>query len=244
MQKKVFISYSSEDTDTAEKICSLLETEEIDCWIAPRDISPGAIYAEQISRALKGSEALVLICSSHTGKSVHVRNEVELAFSHGSTIIPFSLENAALGEALEYFLAASQRIDAWKQPLEASVHFLIDSLRVAGESGRVPAMRCPSCGFEEREGAKFCANCGEKLKAVCAKCGHELIAGGKFCDGCGARITQPETSLEAQFTRMHTTLSPSVKRRLSLAADGEIRLVTLIPDVLCTLHSFDSANNY
>jgi class 3 adenylate cyclase/tetratricopeptide (TPR) repeat protein len=49
-------------------------------------------------------------------------------------------------------------------------------------------MRCRACGHENREGAAFCLECGQRLALVCDACGRELPAGARFCDGCGARI--------------------------------------------------------
>jgi hypothetical protein len=51
-------------------------------------------------------------------------------------------------------------------------------------------MKCPSCGCENREGAKFCGECAAILAdaLVCAKCGTANPKGRKFCDSCGNRI--------------------------------------------------------
>jgi class 3 adenylate cyclase/tetratricopeptide (TPR) repeat protein len=54
-------------------------------------------------------------------------------------------------------------------------------------------MKCPKCQFENREGAKFCLECGERLELKCPKCGKELILTAKFCDECGERLKEEET---------------------------------------------------
>jgi len=48
--------------------------------------------------------------------------------------------------------------------------------------------RCPSCDHANRERAKYCESCGERLRQPCPSCGTELRAGGRFCDECGARV--------------------------------------------------------
>ena len=47
-------------------------------------------------------------------------------------------------------------------------------------------MKCPRCQAENREGARFCRECGATFGAVCSSCGAKVEAGSKFCDGCGA----------------------------------------------------------
>jgi class 3 adenylate cyclase len=50
-------------------------------------------------------------------------------------------------------------------------------------------MKCPRCQGENREGARFCRECGTTFGAVCSSCGAKIEAGSKFCDGCGASLT-------------------------------------------------------
>jgi uncharacterized membrane protein YvbJ len=56
-------------------------------------------------------------------------------------------------------------------------------------------MKCPSCQFENREEAKFCLKCGEKLEFKCPKCGKHLPSEAMFCDECGHKLTLPSEPL-------------------------------------------------
>ena len=49
-------------------------------------------------------------------------------------------------------------------------------------------MKCPNCSLENREGAKFCLECGETLDLQCSSCGKNLAPAAKFCDECGHRL--------------------------------------------------------
>jgi Meckel syndrome type 1 protein len=51
-------------------------------------------------------------------------------------------------------------------------------------------MICPKCQFENREGAKFCKECGVNLELVCSECGTGYELGSKFCDECGLNFDQ------------------------------------------------------
>src|SRR5215510_4360161 len=56
-------------------------------------------------------------------------------------------------------------------------------------------MHCPSCGFENPEGMKFCEDCGIKLVHVCPTCGQDLRPNAKFCGHCGSSLSsQPRSS--------------------------------------------------
>ena len=46
--KKVFISFSSKQTEEAKRICHLLESQGISCFISTRDLMPGEEYAAQL----------------------------------------------------------------------------------------------------------------------------------------------------------------------------------------------------
>ena len=50
-------------------------------------------------------------------------------------------------------------------------------------------MKCPQCQGENRDGARFCRECGATFGAVCPSCGVKAEAGSKFCDGCGASLS-------------------------------------------------------
>ena len=74
-QRRVFISYASQDAVLAQKVCSALEAAGFPCWIAPRNVVPGTLYAEGIVRAIDESSILVLILSAQSVASAHVGKE-------------------------------------------------------------------------------------------------------------------------------------------------------------------------
>src|SRR5215469_13005399 len=49
-------------------------------------------------------------------------------------------------------------------------------------------MRCTKCGSDNREGRKFCTNCGTPIVAACRKCGAPIELGERFCGECGTAI--------------------------------------------------------
>lgn len=49
---------------------------------------------------------------------------------------------------------------------------------------------CPSCGASLATNAKFCPECGAKIKSEmhCTECGSKLQPGAKFCAECGTKV--------------------------------------------------------
>ena len=111
-KRPVFISYASAAAGIAQKVCSALEAAGIRCWIAPRDVLPGTLYAEGIVHALDESRVLVLVLSKDAVASAHVGKELERATSKRHPIIALRTDTAPLTPAFEYFLNESQWIDA------------------------------------------------------------------------------------------------------------------------------------
>lgn len=116
--KEVFISHSSNDRQIAIALCNYLESRNINCWMAPRNISVGKDYAQSIMEAIESSAIMILILSDAANNSKHVRNEIERAFNHQLVIMPFRVENIMPGRSLEYFLSATHWLDAFDEKPE------------------------------------------------------------------------------------------------------------------------------
>src|SRR4051812_49864749 len=67
---------------------------------------------------------------------------------------------------------------------------------------------CSSCGASNREGRKFCAECGSPLSAGCPACGAANEPGERFCGECGAPL--PADAPAAAPARA----APAAERRL------------------------------
>jgi hypothetical protein len=76
----VFISYASQDAAVAQRLCATLEAAGFPCWIAPRDVEAGALYADAIVRAINEAKAVVLVLSASAIASDHVATNRSLRF--------------------------------------------------------------------------------------------------------------------------------------------------------------------
>jgi serine/threonine protein kinase/TolB-like protein/Flp pilus assembly protein TadD len=126
---KVFISHSSKDKAIAEAICQHLESAGVPCWIAPRDIEPGADWTEGIMRGITSSRLFVLVFSGHANNSEHVRREIGRAFSLHLPVIPLRTEAIEPRDSLGYFLESVQWLDAINPPRERYLPVLTERVK-------------------------------------------------------------------------------------------------------------------
>ena len=129
MQFDVFISYASHDKAIADATCAALEGAGIRCWMAPRDILPGADWGEAIMNALDKCRAMVLIFSSNANSSPQIRREIERVVGRGVPVIPVRIEDTAPTKAMAYFMGPVHWLDALTPPLEQHLHRLAESLK-------------------------------------------------------------------------------------------------------------------
>jgi TolB-like protein len=132
----VFISYASQDAAIANSVVEHLEQHGLRCWLAPRDVRPGAPYADAIVRAINEAKSVVLVLSASAIGSDHVAREVERAASKHKPIIAFRIDSAALNPGLEYFLSNSQWIEVLAIGTPAALAKLAQA---AGQQGQTAA---------------------------------------------------------------------------------------------------------
>lgn len=131
MAHDIFISYATEDQRIAEVVCKVLEENGIACWYAPRDVPFGIDYEEAILDAIYDCRLILLILSSHSNDSAHVRREIQNACAEDTSkpILPFRVENILLSKALRYYLSSAQWLDASMPPVESHLPRLVEKLR-------------------------------------------------------------------------------------------------------------------
>jgi len=130
MSHEVFVCYSARDKTVANAICAVLEAEGVRCWMAPRDILPGADWGESIIDAINDAKAMVLVFSSNANEAQsQIKREVERAVNKGIPVIPLRIENVMPTKALEYFLSTPHWLDAFTPPLDDHVRQLAYSIK-------------------------------------------------------------------------------------------------------------------
>lgn len=141
----VFISHSSKDKAAADATCHALEARGIRCWIAPRDIRPGANWGESILGAISSVRIMALLLSGNANDSPQIQREVERAVHHGTIIIPMRIEDVMPAKSLEYFLSTSHWLDAFRPPFDPHLERLADTVQgILGQEAVPRAVPLPA----------------------------------------------------------------------------------------------------
>lgn len=100
----VFISYSHQDNEIADRICSLLDTHGISYWIDHGAERHSDDFKEDIVNAILNSKILLYISSINSNKSRNTVKEVSVAENNNKVILPVKVDGASYNKSLEYDL--------------------------------------------------------------------------------------------------------------------------------------------
>ena len=112
--RHAFISFSSKDEKQARALCDDMEKRGVGCWISARDVRPGRNYQTEIIEAIRSADNLLLVFSTNAGKSEEVSRELSLASKHQLRICPVRIEDVQPTGGMEFMLATSQWVDAFR----------------------------------------------------------------------------------------------------------------------------------
>ena len=129
MSHDAFISHSTHDKTAADATCAALEASGVRCWIAPRDIRPGAEWGEAIIDAINHSRVIILVFSANANESPQIRREVERATNKGIPIIPLRIQDIAPTRSLEFFIGNVHWLDALTPPLATHLRQLVETVK-------------------------------------------------------------------------------------------------------------------
>src|SRR4051794_31752774 len=145
MAHEVFVSHSAKDKAVAAQVVAHLEDAGVRCWVAPRDVVPGADWGESIVDAIESSKVMVLIFSLNANNSSQIKREVERAADKNVYTIPVRIDDIEPTRSLEYFISNSQWMDAFPPPLEPHLDTLARTVKaiLARQAGDLAEAAAP-----------------------------------------------------------------------------------------------------
>lgn len=72
-----FISYSHRDEEFATKLCDLLTSHGVSCWLDRHELTPGDDMFRAVDEAIRTFDKLILCCSENSLNSWWVNREIE-----------------------------------------------------------------------------------------------------------------------------------------------------------------------
>jgi class 3 adenylate cyclase len=90
-------------------------------------------------------------------------------------------------------------------------------------------MQCSRCQQENRQGRRFCSECGASLALTCPSCSFSNEPGEKFCGGCGQPLRASESAAKFTSPESYTPKHLVDKILTSKASlEGERKQVTVL----------------
>lgn len=200
---EVFISYSQSDKSSADALCKHLENAAIRCWIAPRDVPPGAEWPEAITAAIVAAKLFVVLFTANTEGSRHVRAEVRTAFESEKILVPIRLAPVKPLRGLAHLLGDSQWIDAFPEGLDLRCADIVAKVKhILGPTGRTISEAMATRGVERIDRYQYTL-----LKTIASHDRYRVL----WCDS-------PPSTLEGELER--DALNEFVNRGLATRTQG------------------------
>lgn len=113
----------------AQTICEAIEKSDVRCWIAPRNIPPGSVWAKAIVKAIRGCEVMVVLLSEGSAASEYVHSEVQEALDRRKRIVPIFLDDAPLPDELPLPLKKRQGLKISSGAVHAHLDQIVAAVR-------------------------------------------------------------------------------------------------------------------
>ena len=123
---RVFISYSSQDSEIADRVYSRLEAADHEVWMDRAALRGGDSWLPVIQEKILWSDTMVILWSDNALKSRWVLDELTYAHARGKQIIPLQLDHTDGSENL--IINARQMIDARGARLENALEMVANVL--------------------------------------------------------------------------------------------------------------------
>jgi hypothetical protein len=144
------ISYATIDRSKALSICQEIERRGERCWIACRDVALGENYQEEIVRAIREAQALVLVFSEAANQSDEIKKELSLASRYHVPVFALRIADVEPNDAFAYELSTRQWIDAfegWDRSIDTLVGKLDQVSAGEARDRATPTKRAVRRGF-------------------------------------------------------------------------------------------------
>jgi hypothetical protein len=111
------VCYAHGDDEAAQRIVEQLNAKGFTVWM-DAGIAPGAVWREQVARAVESCSTFLLLASSSALASPHCIRETNFALDENKPILVVYLQKVEVPSALRMSLNERQSIRVWEQDEE------------------------------------------------------------------------------------------------------------------------------
>jgi len=101
MNKKIFISHSSEDKAFARRLKRAFEAYPIDVWLDEKNLNIGDSLSKVFTEEIRSSTHFMLLISKASNQSKWVKKELNTALNENITILPLLIEECEIDVRLK-----------------------------------------------------------------------------------------------------------------------------------------------
>ena len=184
--RELFIAYSNEDLKIVKKVVESLEQDGNTCWVAYRNLRPNDIdnYWDNITKAMKNTQALVVVSSKASMLSKDVQRELDKAKELGKPLIEFNIDNSRRTTLFKHIFDGIKWVDGYtnlnkgienlykrvylvlnnkdlEEVSEDSLNSIKKEIIEASNFNKDITKKCPNCKNSLPIGSSVCFNCGE-----------------------------------------------------------------------------------
>ncbi|MEN8122829.1 MAG: toll/interleukin-1 receptor domain-containing protein [Bacteroidota bacterium] len=124
--KDICVSYPKENKALAKKIVSKLESDNISCWVAPRDFK--VEEEESVKKVIEESGLLLLILDKNSGSNKETTKALEFALENELEVIPYVIDKIESDLYSEYFFYTFSWVDAHEESFDDAYEILLEAI--------------------------------------------------------------------------------------------------------------------
>lgn len=151
MQYDVFISYSRQNMELADRVELSLKERGLRCFVDRETIEVGEDFAEKIGRSIYGSEVVLFIWTKESNLSENVAREIALAQVYKKVVVPFKLGDFIPHHRLAYYLVLANWADKNLGLNEENLEKLTDKVFKSVETARNKRLEQENGGVSDAE---------------------------------------------------------------------------------------------
>lgn len=115
--RKIFISYSNEDSNFAKRLAEALNDTEVASQLHTNNVTTGERWPDLIRDSIRSASAMVVLLSTNTKTNSWIMFEIGAALALGIPVIPVLFSDTSRDQAIPEVLREIKVLDVSELPI-------------------------------------------------------------------------------------------------------------------------------